>query len=77
MVEVGCPPPLSALSLSALPAAPLGSWHALQVDDTSLALLHGDMGYSLEESRRALRFGGGDVARAVQFITDQRQQEEV
>ncbi|PNW85783.1 hypothetical protein CHLRE_03g205650v5 [Chlamydomonas reinhardtii] len=46
-------------------------WRRLQVADGALAMLQG-MGYDMKESRRGLRFSGGDVAAAVDFIQEQR-----
>lgn len=34
------------------------------------------MGYNEKESSRALRFSGGDLAAAVDFLTDQRQRQQ-
>lgn len=33
------------------------------------------MGYSAKDSARALRFSGGDLAAAVDFLTEQRQRQ--
>ena len=35
------------------------------------------MGYDMKESRRGLRFSGGDVAAAVDFIQEQRAKQQV
>ncbi|KAG2494871.1 hypothetical protein HYH03_007110 [Edaphochlamys debaryana] len=50
-------------------------WQRLQVSDQALAMLQG-MGYGLKESCRGLRFSGGDVSAAVDFIEEQRRQAE-
>lgn len=36
-----------------------------------------EMGYAEQEAQRALRFSGGDLAAAVDFLTEQRQREQV
>ncbi|PNH08776.1 NEDD8 ultimate buster 1 [Tetrabaena socialis] len=46
-------------------------WQRLQVSDEALAILQ-HMGYGLQESRRGLRFSGGDMSAAVDFIQEQR-----
>eukprot|EP00775_Hariotina_reticulata_P012251 gene12251-12388_t len=46
-------------------------WQKLQLSETALLQL-AEMGYSQVESARALRFSGGDLAAAVNFLTDQR-----
>ncbi len=43
----------------------------LQVSDEAVASLAG-MGFSLTESRRALRVSGQDMQRAVDFVVDDR-----
>ncbi|CAM6069601.1 unnamed protein product [Sphagnum tenellum] len=46
-------------------------FHQLQVSDEAVASLVG-MGFSLTESRRALRVSGQDMQRAVDFVVDDR-----
>lgn len=48
----------------------------LQVSPESLALLR-EMGYRQQESARALRFCGGDVAASVAFIAEQCAKQQV
>ncbi|KXZ53463.1 hypothetical protein GPECTOR_7g913 [Gonium pectorale] len=50
-------------------------WRRLQVSDEALAMLQ-SMGYGLKESRRGLRFSGGDVSAALDFIQKQREADE-
>ena len=47
-----------------------------QVSDEQLAQLQ-DMGYSLQESKRGLRFSGGNLTAALELIHSQRKKEEV
>jgi hypothetical protein len=53
-------------------------WHVccLQLSPATLLQL-AEMGYSEREAQRALRFSGSDLAAAVDFLTEQRQQEQV
>lgn len=50
--------------------------HALQVSDEQLALLQ-EMGHGMRESTRALRFSGGNITAALDFIQTQRAQAKV
>jgi cysteine sulfinate desulfinase/cysteine desulfurase-like protein len=48
----------------------------LQLSPAALLQL-AEMGYSEREAQRALRFSGSDLAAAVDFLTEQRQREQV
>ncbi len=48
----------------------------LQLSPAALLQL-AEMGYSERESSRALRFSGGDLAAAVNFLTEQREKHQV
>jgi hypothetical protein len=48
----------------------------LQLSEEALLQL-AELGYSSRSSRRALRFSGGDVAAAVDFLTAQAEKEQV
>ena len=48
----------------------------MQVSDEQLALLQ-EMGHGMSESKRALRFSGGDIAAALDFIETQQKQNKV
>jgi hypothetical protein len=51
-------------------------WLAWQVPDEAIAQLQ-ELGFDTRESRRALRFAGGELASAVTFITQQRERKQV
>lgn len=48
----------------------------LQLSEDALLQL-AELGYSSKSSRRALRFSGGDVAAAVDFLTAQAEKKQV
>ena len=50
--------------------------YVVQVSDEQLALLQ-EMGHGMSESKRALRFSGGDIAAALDFIETQQKQNKV
>eukprot|EP00878_Enallax_costatus_P017080 GHUV01017933.1.p1 GENE.GHUV01017933.1~~GHUV01017933.1.p1 ORF type:complete len:343 (+),score=113.63 GHUV01017933.1:474-1502(+) len=50
-------------------------WQKLQLSEQALLSL-AEMGYSETESSRALRFSGGDLAAAVDFLTEQRHRQQ-
>ncbi|WIA39072.1 hypothetical protein OEZ86_005216 [Tetradesmus obliquus] len=56
-------------------AAAQARWQRLQLSPGALLAL-AEMGYAEQEAQRALRFSGGDLAAAVDFLTEQRQREQ-
>lgn len=73
----GAATPFDAEHRHCLPCPLPVAWSPAQVPDEALAQLQEVVGASLRQARRALRFCGGDVEAAVEFVVQQRQRREV